>query len=455
MQNNKIQKNDYEKLSTFSQYLSNYENNNFFSPKKFIYIPNSKIKISSFDKHILVLSSIRKPKKIKIFGNDEKTYSYLIKGCEDLRLDERIEEIFNVMNDILSKDSNCMKIKIKLQTFDVIPINKRLGMIQWINNSNPLYKIIKFGMENLNNNNKIYDVFDINNINNNNENNFWDIQQSPSYLNRLKWIEKNFQGKNFNEKSFNVLYTTNYNDIINPFNNSVNLFPKFILKHSLTHYLNNFEEIINNLISFSRNYSLLSISCYILGIGDRHLENFLLSNNNNNNNINITAIDFGIAFGQGLLQYIPELVPFRLTPQIVNTLYPFGIKGIFKETMIKVLQSYKRYKENILDYCEIFIKEPIYEDNKSNKNKFNVINKKLKGINILKIFKEEINNNIYLNSELKGILKNCVKGGIDSFRFKNKDREYLDEETEVDMLNEQAMDRNLLGRMWIGWSPFV
>ena len=42
---------------------------------------------------MLVLSSLRKPKRIKIRGNDEKEYAFLVKGGEDLRLDQRIEQV--------------------------------------------------------------------------------------------------------------------------------------------------------------------------------------------------------------------------------------------------------------------------------------------------------------------------------------------------------------------------
>lgn len=41
---------------------------------------------------------------------------------------------------------------------------------------------------------------------------------------------------------------------------------------------------------------VLSIAGYILGIGDRHLENYLI----NLKNGEIIAIDFGYSFGQGL-----------------------------------------------------------------------------------------------------------------------------------------------------------
>lgn len=39
------------------------------------------------------MSSIRKPKRLTIRGDDEKDYLFLIKAGEDLRLDQRIEEV--------------------------------------------------------------------------------------------------------------------------------------------------------------------------------------------------------------------------------------------------------------------------------------------------------------------------------------------------------------------------
>lgn len=39
------------------------------------------------------MPSIRKPKRITIRGDDEKDYMFLVKGGEDLRLDQRIEQV--------------------------------------------------------------------------------------------------------------------------------------------------------------------------------------------------------------------------------------------------------------------------------------------------------------------------------------------------------------------------
>lgn len=204
----------------------------------------------------------------------------------------------------------------------------------------------------------------------------------------------------------------NSKEIINSFTQQENLLPKTVLKKGLEHYLLTPEEILTTRINFIRNYSSLCIACYILGIGDRHLENFLIDINNSD----ILAIDFGVAFGQGLVQLVPELVPFRLTNQIRNVIYPFGKKGPIRQSMIDTLSAFKNNKDYILDYCEIFVKEPLLDWIKiskaklSNQNtsidkstgsydvnelwlpmkKINVIENKLNGVNPIHIVLEEL-----------------------------------------------------------------
>ena len=39
------------------------------------------------------MSSIRKPKRLTIRGDDEEEYMFLVKGGEDLRMDQRIEQV--------------------------------------------------------------------------------------------------------------------------------------------------------------------------------------------------------------------------------------------------------------------------------------------------------------------------------------------------------------------------
>ena len=480
-----------EKLSTYSEWLSQYECNDFSDSKKYIILPLSNnnnninnyltdnVKINSFDQHLLVLSSIRKPKKIKIFGNNEKSYSYLVKGCEDLRLDQRIQEVFKVMNEILIKDSNCTKKKLKLNTFVVVPITQKLGIIEWVSDTQSLYKIIKYSMENLideYNTSSYTSTLNIDSLEKPLEKKVWELQKSPQYLARLEWYNNRFPKiSNILQKSFAALLIQNDEEIIKSFRKVENMMPSYVLQRSLMHYLLTPEEILAQRINFIRNYSAICISGYILGIGDRHLDNFLI----NVNNSEIVSIDFGVAFGQGLNQLIPELVPYRLTRQLTNVLSPFGIKGIIRQTMIDVLSAYKFGKDYILDYCEVFIKEPLLEwmqknqninntannnlENyfEENKNKWvpmlrlNTVKNKLSGINPLFILKNEMNESEKIHERSKEVISNIINGSISSLRFKYKEQRKVETDIQVDLLNETATDPNLLGRMWIGWSSFI
>ena len=64
---------------------------------------------------------------------------------------------------------------------------------------------------------------------------------------------------------------------------------------------------------FARSLSAFSAASYILGIGDRHLGNFLIDQTDGT----VVGIDFGLAFGCGLGLPVPELIPFRMTRQVL------------------------------------------------------------------------------------------------------------------------------------------
>jgi phosphatidylinositol kinase/protein kinase (PI-3 family) len=76
---------------------------------------------------------------------------------------------------------------------------------------------------------------------------------------------------------------------------------------------------------------------------------------------------------------IPELVPFRLTPQLIGALEPLGVSGILEVAMINILEGEKISKklndqvlliiclairddkELLLNIMDIFVKEPLLD----------------------------------------------------------------------------------------------
>lgn len=63
--------------------------------------------------------SMRNPIKITMIGNNGEKYSFLIKFGEDLRQDQRIEQLLQVMNNTLSENVYCCERQLSLLTYVV------------------------------------------------------------------------------------------------------------------------------------------------------------------------------------------------------------------------------------------------------------------------------------------------------------------------------------------------
>ena len=72
-------------------------------------------------------------------------------------------------------------------------------------------------------------------------------------------------------------------------------------------------------------------------------------------------IDFSCSFNLGIHLKVPELVPFRLTPNLIGLGYPFEIESVFKSHMVKIAQVFSNKKFKIVDYIEIYLDEPIID----------------------------------------------------------------------------------------------
>jgi hypothetical protein len=71
---------------------------------------------------------------------------------------------------------------------------------------------------------------------------------------------------------------------------------------------------------YTSTLALSSIASYLLGIGDRHLNNVLIVQGSGQ----IVHIDSAVCFDQGASLRVPEVVPFRLTQLLVTALGPMG-----------------------------------------------------------------------------------------------------------------------------------
>jgi hypothetical protein len=68
---------------------------------------------------------------------------FLCKGGEDLRQDERVEQLFSVFNGALARDARCAARGMRIRTYSVVPLSVTCGLIQWVAGAKPLLSLLK------------------------------------------------------------------------------------------------------------------------------------------------------------------------------------------------------------------------------------------------------------------------------------------------------------------------
>ncbi|MEQ2271556.1 hypothetical protein XENORESO_006021, partial [Xenotaenia resolanae] len=290
-------------------------------------------KITGFDERVKVMSSIRRPKRLIIRGNDERDHPFLVKGGEDLRQDQRIEQLFGVMNIVLSHDTSCTRRGLQLRTYQVIPITTRIGLIEWMENTCTLKEFV-------------YNAV---------------MEEEKQKAGRCaeiynKWLST-FGGSSTTGIS---LYGLSYKkakraDAVNNFLKVLQHVPSDLLKRAFLKMCNGPEAFLSLRSHFTSSHALLCVSHWVLGIGDRHLSNFMI----NMETGGMIGIDFGHSFGSAT-QFlpVPELMPFRLTQQLVNLMKPLKESGLIQSTMVHSLRAYRAEPDLLLSTMDVFVKEP-------------------------------------------------------------------------------------------------
>ncbi|CAG8556990.1 5133_t:CDS:10 [Acaulospora morrowiae] len=404
--------------------------------------PTRHVKIAHFDPKLLVLRSMRKPKKITILGTDGNEYPFLVKGGEDLRLDQRVQLLFTVMNELMRKDFYCSQRKIALRTYKVVPMTGSLGIIEWIPDTEPLKQIIE------------KELF--------NQNTICDSQYEHD-----NWVKDNYQ-------SYPKMFTkVSREEVVKHMMKLQSMINGNSLKKALYKLAASPEVHLSIRAEFVKNLAAINV-----WIGDRHMENYLIDFTNGS----LISIDFGHAFGSATETLeVPELVPFRLTRQIESLMEPLGSKGLLEYPMIKIMQIMHANKDILLNSMEIFVKEPLLDwqirarrkaNNQKNpesseidnekartaewypRQKLDIAQRKLSGENPAYIICEELlaghSNKIFIKH-----IQSIAKGSPEHNVRARIPRKCSSVKEQVESLIDLATDPFVLGVMYVGWISWV
>lgn len=130
-------------------------------------------------------------------------------------------------------------------------------------------------------------------------------------------------------------------------------------------------------LNYSRSVATTSIIGHVVGLGDRHVSNILMDEARGE----LVHIDLGIAFDQvrhprallltcarnadkcartqGKRLPIPELVPFRLTQNLVDGFGMTGVEGVFRRCCEETLRVLRERSSVIMTILEVFKHDPL------------------------------------------------------------------------------------------------
>jgi FKBP12-rapamycin complex-associated protein len=251
-------------------------------------------------------------------GDDGRDYQYVLKGHEDLRQDERVMQLFGLVNTLLSVDTNSFKRRLHIQRYPVIPLAPNAGLLGWVQDSDTLHVLIK-------------DYRDSRKVLLNIEYRLM-LQMAPDYeslclLQKIEVFEyalENTTGQDL----YRVLWLKSTNS----------------------------EHWLERRATYTRSLAVNSMVGHILGLGDRHPSNVLLERSTGK----VVHIDFGDCFEVAMhREKFPEKVPFRLTRMLTHAMEVSGIEGSFRNTCEITMQVLRDNKESLMAVLEAFVYDPL------------------------------------------------------------------------------------------------
>ncbi|OHT16180.1 PIKK family atypical protein kinase [Tritrichomonas foetus] len=299
--------------------LSDISPNNVHCFDTPIYVPGQiNIFIKSLSRYFTILESKQRPRILKMRGSNGEKYKFLLKSNEDLMLDQRVMQFFNLINAYARRTTSLSsKNGAFIRTYSITPLSSEIGLIHWVEGSDTIYSLISEYRRNHN-----IDEW---------EENTYMKESSITNIDSLRSIQRL-------EFIKDIFSTTNSDDLRKIF---------WLKSYSSDEWLEKIQR-------FPRSLAIMSIVGYILGLGDRHPSNIMIERTT----CDVIHIDFGDCFDVAQNRILfPENVPFRLTKMIINA---FGIGGIdadfrlcCNDTMIMI----REHRNSISSVLEMFINE--------------------------------------------------------------------------------------------------
>ncbi|XP_071544823.1 serine-protein kinase ATM [Panulirus ornatus] len=279
--------------------------------------------IVGWDNVCTFVGGINTPKRLTLQTSDGLKQFELLKGRDDIRQDAVMEQVFGIVNELLTKSSETRERALSMRTYQVVPLSQKSGLIQWCNNTQAFGEYL-IGSDKKSGAHKQYYSED--------------------------FTANTCRNKMMSAKSLPLEDRCSvFQDVLEHFHP---VFRHFFLENYPSPH-----EWYKRQLAYTKSVATNSMVGYILGLGDRHVENILLDKST----AELIHIDLGIAFELGKILPTPETIPFRMTQDIVDGLGVMGIEGPLRRCCEATLNVLRSSGEVLVTVVEVLRHDPLHQ----------------------------------------------------------------------------------------------
>ncbi|KAH8705423.1 putative phosphotidylinositol kinase Tel1 [Talaromyces proteolyticus] len=274
-------------------------------------------KVVRFQPEFAVASGISAPKIVTLLATDGLHYKQLVKGGnDDLRQDAIMEQVFEQVSNVLQDHRSTRQRNLTVRTYKVLPLTSNAGIIEFVQNTIPLHDYLM-----------------------------------PAHQ---RYFPKDMK-PNACRKHINDVQTRSLEHRVRTYRQVTDHFHP-VMRFFFMERFNNPDDWFSRRLAYTRSTAAISILGHVLGLGDRHGHNILLDEKTGD----AVHIDLGVAFEQGRVLPVPEVVPFRLTRDLVDGMGITKTEGVFRRCCEFTLEALRQESYSIMTILDVLRYDPLY-----------------------------------------------------------------------------------------------
>lgn len=266
---------------------------------------------------------INLPKIVECHGNDGVRYRQLVKGRDDMRQDAVMQQVFQMVNTLLASNPATRTRNLTVRTYTVVPITPKSGLLEWVKDTRPLGD--------------------------------WLIgpHKDPARGAHMRYRPSDLTPRDARTELHKAASQAGHR--LREVYDQVTRRLKPVMSNFFLEHYGDSVEWFERRLAYTRSAAAWSMVGYIMGLGDRHMMNILIDTKT----AELVHIDLGVAFEQGKLLPTPELVPFRLTRDVVDGMGVLGVHGVYTRCCEYTLDVLRRNHDAVLTILDVFVHDPL------------------------------------------------------------------------------------------------